>query len=83
MKRLEVYWLGFLVKEIDIFISGDLRHIEITESWKLLGLTLRETSREAYIPNVNLRDTQGLQVIAEAYLGLRDVAEKLKEELTD
>jgi hypothetical protein len=54
-------------KEILIFISKNLQHIEIDEKTTLFGFVWREETREAYIPRMDGTEKDKLRVIAESY----------------
>jgi hypothetical protein len=80
MKRTESWFKGLVKKETFVFISRNLEHIEITETTTLFGRwTVREDTREVYLPNLKTIDPNKLRVIAEAYMELTEVSRRLRK----
>ncbi|MED4841557.1 hypothetical protein P9695_14890 [Weizmannia sp. CD-2023] len=72
---------GAYSRERQVFISRDLRNIEIYESVKLFGITVWEKDREVFVPpfaDLHSVGREGVRVILDAYLYLYGVAKDIK-----
>jgi hypothetical protein len=85
MKRTESWFKGLVMKETFVFISRNLDHIEISEVTTLFGgrWTVRETTREVYLPNLKTIDPDKLRVIAEAYSELHETANIMRRNFNE
>jgi hypothetical protein len=81
LKRTDSFLKGLLKRETFVFISRNLEHIEIVETTTLFGKwTVREETREVYLPNLKTMDKEKLRVIADAYTELHEAARRLKND---
>jgi hypothetical protein len=80
MKRTESWCKGLVKKETFVFITRNLEHIELVETTTLFGRwTIKEETREVYLPNLKTLDPEKLRVIAEAYEELHETTRRLKK----
>lgn len=78
MVRSEKYLMGLFTREFTVIISNSLQHIEIFESFKVLGVTVKENNREVYLPRLENIEKENLLVIAQAYEELHGTAKDLR-----
>jgi hypothetical protein len=84
MRRTESWFKGILKRETFVFISRNLEHIEIVETTTLFGRwTIREETREAYLPRMKATDKEKLRVIAEAYDELQDAIKHIRRKTNE
>ena len=72
---------GAYSRETEIYISRDLRNIELYECVKIFGIKVWEKDREVFIPpfsNPHDVEREGIRVILDAYLHLYDLAKDIK-----
>jgi hypothetical protein len=77
MKRVETWFGGLGKKEIYIFISRKIDHIEIQEVTTLFGKKVKEETREVFLPDLKITEQGKLRVIVEAYTEIHEIARRL------
>jgi hypothetical protein len=80
MKKTRTFLKGLVKQETFVFISRSLEHIEFTETTKFLGWTVKEETREVFLPHLKTLEDPKLKVIADAYRELHEISRRLKYE---